>query len=110
LFFVEPAAPARVAYDVAGPERLELDAAVLAFRRWLRFRPPRRVRLPDWLFTLGYRLGDVANALGWRAPISSTAQRELVRGAVGDSRGWVEATGIRPRPLAAALAEEPASV
>lgn len=110
LFFTQPGAPARVALDVAGPERLEFDAAVLTFRRWLRLPPPRRIDFPDWLFALGYRLGDLANALGWRSPISSTARRELVRGATGDSHGWAETTGIEPRPLAAALAEEPASV
>jgi len=110
LFFLEPGAPARVALDVAGPERLAFDEAVLAYRRWLRFGPPRRIRLPRWLFALGYKLGDAAGALGWRTPIRTTARRELVRGAVGDPSRWIETTGIEPQPLGAALAAEPASV
>jgi uncharacterized protein YbjT (DUF2867 family) len=110
FFFIEPRSPARLALDVAGPERLAFDEAVLAYRSWLRFKPPRRVRLPAWLLGLGYKLGDLAGRLGWRTPIRSTAQREIVRGAVGDPRSWIEATGIEPRSLAAALAVEPASV
>ncbi|HEX6996204.1 MAG TPA: SDR family oxidoreductase [Gammaproteobacteria bacterium] len=110
LFFLEPGAPARVALDVAGPERLSFDDVVLAYRRWLRFGPPRRIRVPRWLFALGYKLGDLVGALGWRTPIRTTARRELVRGAVGDPGRWIEITGIEPQPLGAALAAEPASV
>src|SRR5690606_12456833 len=110
LFFLEPGAPARVALDVAGPERLAFDEAVLAYRRWLRFGPPRRIRLPRWLFALGFKLGDAAGGLGGRTPIRTTARRELVRGAVGDPSRWIETTGIEPQPLGAALAAEPASV
>jgi len=110
LFFLTPDAPAQVALDVAGPERLAFDDVVLAYRRWLRLGPPRRVRLPRWLFTLGYKLGDLAGALGWRTPIRSTARQELVRGAVGDPSRWIATTGISPQPLEAALAAEPASV
>jgi len=110
LFFLEPGAPSRIALDVAGPERLPFDEVVLAYRKWLRFGPPRRVRVPRWLFTLGYKLGDAAGALGWRTPIRTTARRELVRGAVGDPRRWIETTGLEPQALRAALAAEPASV
>lgn len=109
-FFVAPTAPAQLALDVAGPERLPFDDVVRELRRWLRFAPARRIRLPRWLFALGYRLGDFAGWLGWRTPIRSTARRELVRGAVGDPSRWIEVTGIRPQALAAALAAEPASV
>src|SRR5690606_32694654 len=47
---------------------------------------------------------------GWRPPMRSTAGREIVRGAVGDPSEWSRVTGIVPKPLAAALAAEPASV
>jgi uncharacterized protein YbjT (DUF2867 family) len=103
-------APARVALDVAGPERLELTSVVDAFRRWLRFGPAPRWRVPRALAALGYLLGDFARALGWRPPLGSVARREITRGAVGDNRAWRELTGIEPAPLAAALAREPASV
>src|SRR5690606_22128509 len=66
LFFLEPGAPAHISLDVAGPERLTFDEVVLAYRSWLRLGPPRRIRVPRWLFTLGYKLGDLVGALGWR--------------------------------------------
>ncbi|HEX7080038.1 MAG TPA: SDR family oxidoreductase [Gammaproteobacteria bacterium] len=110
LFFVEPSTPARIALDVAGPERLAFGDAVLAFRRWLRFRPARRARFPRWLMALAYRLGDFAALLGWRTPIRTTARHELVRGAIGDPSAWIATTGIAPQRLADALAAEPASV
>jgi uncharacterized protein YbjT (DUF2867 family) len=110
VFFSAPDAPTRVALDVAGRERLELNEVVLAYRRWLRFRDPWRLSAPRWMASLLYRLGDMAAALGWRPPVRSTARKEFVRGAVGDPEPWIAATGIEPTPLAAALAAEPASV
>jgi len=110
VYFVEPTSPARLAIDVAGPDRLALDDVVEAYRRWLRLEPARRVRVPRWLAALMYRLGDLVGLLGWRTPIRSTARRELARGAVGDPTRWTETTGIVPQSLAQALAAEPASV
>jgi uncharacterized protein YbjT (DUF2867 family) len=105
-----PGAPARIALDVAGPERLELTAIVDLFRRWLRLRPAPHWRLPRWLAALGYGAGDGVRWLGWRSPLSSVARRELTRGAVGDPTLWQQVTGIAPTPLAVALAHRPASV
>jgi uncharacterized protein YbjT (DUF2867 family) len=110
VFFLAPEAPSRVALDVAGRERLELSEVVLAYRRWLRFRDPWRLSAPRWMASLLYGLGDIAAAFGWRPPVRSTAQKEFVRGAVGDPQPWIAATGIEPTSLAAALASEPASV
>lgn len=105
-----PGAPARIALDVAGPERLALSAVVATFRRWLRLPPARVWRVPAWLAAFGYRLGDVVRWLGWRPPLGSVARRELTRGAVGDPRHWQEIMGLQPTRLATALAQEPASV
>ncbi len=110
LFFLSPSAPGRFACDVAGPERLSLEDIVRAYRRWLRLGEARRLRAPRWLAALLYRLGDVAGLFGWRPPLRTNARKEFVRGAVGDPRAWIEATGIRPQSLQAALAAEPASV
>jgi uncharacterized protein YbjT (DUF2867 family) len=110
VFFITPEAPARVALDVAGRERLELEDVVLAYRRWLRFDTPWRIAAPRWFAALLYRLGDAAALLGWRAPARSTSRKEFVRGAVGDPEPWIAATGIEPTSLATALANEPASV
>jgi hypothetical protein len=105
-----PGAPARIALDIAGPERLELPAIVDLFRQWLRLEPAPHWRVPRWLAAAGYRAGDLVRLLGWRTPLSSVARRELVRGAVGDQSQWRQVMGIEPTPLAAALALEPASV
>jgi uncharacterized protein YbjT (DUF2867 family) len=103
-------APARIAIDVAGPERLALPQVVAAFRAWLRLPPAPRWRVPRWLATLGYAAGDFARALGWRPPIGHVARRELTRGAVGDASAWQKIMGSEPASLATALAREPASV
>ncbi len=107
---LQPGAPARIALDVAGPERLEPPVVVETFRNWLRLPPAPRWRVPRWLAACGYRLGDAVRALGWRAPIGSVARRELARGAVGDPAQWQQVMQLRPTSLAAALAREPASV
>lgn len=109
-FFLSPSAPARVAVDLAGPERLSFTDVVLAYRRWLGWGEPRLVRLPGWAAALAYKAGDVAGWLGWRSPIRSTARREIVRGASADNSAWRAMTGINPRPLSLALASEPPSV
>jgi uncharacterized protein YbjT (DUF2867 family) len=110
LFFMRQEAPSRVVLELAGPERLSFTDVVRHYRRWLGEKPARPLALPDWLAGLLYRLGDFAGLLGWRPPMRSTAQREIVRGAVGDPGQWTRITGIAPRSLAAALAAEPASV
>jgi hypothetical protein len=96
--------------ELAGPDRLSFDEVVAAYRAWLGWTPARLVRVPGWAMGLAWRMGDLAGLLGWRPPVRSTARTEIVRGAVGDAAAWREATGIEPRPLAAALAAEPASV
>jgi uncharacterized protein YbjT (DUF2867 family) len=110
LWFLRPDAPARIQLELAGPERLAFDDVVAAFRQWFGWSPARRVSMPRWLMALMYRLGDVAGWLGWRPPIRSTAQREIVRGAIGDQMPWTSITGILPRSLKASLASEPATV
>jgi uncharacterized protein YbjT (DUF2867 family) len=110
VFFVNPDAPARQAIEVAGPERLSFAEVVAAFRRWLGWRPARIVPMPRWAADAMYRTGDLVGSLGWRAPMRSTAKREIVRGAVGDPGAWTRLTGIEPRSLRDALAANPASV
>jgi uncharacterized protein YbjT (DUF2867 family) len=105
-----PAAPARLALDVAGPERLSFVDAIRTYRAWLRLPPAPAWQVPRPLLALAHLGGDLVAHLGWRPPLGSMARRELVRGAVGDAREWREVTGIEPLPLATALAREPASV
>ena len=105
-----PDAPKRCVLELAGPEQLTFSEVVGAYRGWLGWRAARQVHLPAWATQIGFRLGDLAGQLGWRAPIRSTARLEIARGAVGNSKRWTEVTGIHPRSLGAALAAEPSSV
>src|SRR5215213_7832140 len=63
---LQPGAPSRITLDLAGPERMSFTEAVQLFRRWLRWRPACTVTVPRLVAGLLYRLGDAANALGWR--------------------------------------------
>ncbi len=108
-FFLRPDAPGRVMLDIAGPERMSLENVIATYRRWLGFNPVRTVEGAA-LMPLIFRLGDAAGWLGWRPPVRTTARLELARGSVADIGAWTAMTGIQPKRLAAALAEEPASV
>ncbi len=110
VFFLRPDAPAKQTIEVVGPRRYEFEELVALFRKWMQWPPARLVRTPAWLAGLLYRLGDFAALLGWRPPVRRTAQREMVRGAIGDSARLTELTGIRPRDLETVLAGTHASV
>jgi hypothetical protein len=110
VWFLRPDASARVVLELAGPERLSMTEVVQKYRRWLGKPPARVVALPQWAARLMYRVGDFLGWLGWRPPMRSTAEREIVRGAIGNSAEWTRLTGIAPRSLEAALAAEPSSV
>lgn len=109
LFFLHASAPARIALELAGPERLSMTDVISHYRRWLGWPDARLWRVPGWLAGLPFRLGDAAGLLGWRSPVRTTGQREIARGAVGDPAEWTRVTGIKPRSLAEALVAEPAS-
>ena len=109
-FFLRPEAPSRVALDLAGPRAMTFSEAVGLFRRWLRWSPARHVQMPSWAARMLYLIGDLAQLLGWRTPVNTTAQAEMRRGAAGDPRPWHEVTGIAPRDIESTLASEPASV
>jgi hypothetical protein len=89
---------------------LDFNDVVAAYRSWYGWMPARGVRVPPWLMESVFRLGDLAGRLGWRPPIRTTAQKELLRGAVGDPGPWTAMTGIVPRSLERSLAMSPASV
>jgi hypothetical protein len=110
LALVTPGAPARLTLDIVGPEKLPLEDVLASYRGWLGWERARTVRLPGWLASLAFRLGDGAAWLGWRPPLRTTLGLELARSATGDPAEWTRVTGIVPRSLGAALAAEAASV
>lgn len=109
-FFLKDGAPTRVTLELAGPERLSLAQVVKSYRRWFGFADAPELRIPRWLAAIAFTSGDAISWLGWRPPVRSTAQKELMRGAVGDPSEWTRITGITPRSLDEALSREPASV
>ena len=110
IHFLKPDASTRVVVELVGPRRYRFEEVVRLLRRWMRWPSARRLAVPRWLAGFTYRLGDAVALIGWRPPVRSTAQREMVRGAVGDPAPLTELTGIKPRDLESALAREPASV
>jgi hypothetical protein len=110
VFFLHADAPAKQTIEVVGSRRYSFEDLVALFRKWMRWPPARLVHMPAWLAGLIFRLGDFAGWLGCRPPIRSTAQREMVRGAIGDPARLTRLTGIKPRDLENALARTPASV
>jgi len=110
VFCLSPHAPSRVVLELVGPRSWSFADAVSLFRRWLRWPEVPSIRLPGWLSACVYKLGDAVSLLGWRPPVRTSAQREMVQGATGDGRRWQQVTGINPTDVATALAREPASV
>jgi len=110
LFYLKTDAPKRQVLDLAGPRQMSFDEAVRMFRRWLRWRPAWSIPLPPALIGALFRMGDIAYGLGWRTPVTTTAQAEMRRGASGDPFPWQIATGIAPRDVETTLMREPASV
>lgn len=107
---IAPAAPAKVAWDVAHPQVHTLADIVRAIRGWLGFRPRPVLRLPRAVAAIVSTLGDAVGWLGWRSPMRSTALAQLEAGVVGDPNAWMAATGIEPRSLDASLAAHPAGI
>lgn len=107
---LQPDAPAMIALEIVGPERLPMHEVVGRYRCWLGLPPARQLRPPRWLFAPAYALGDLLGWLGWRPPIRSNARLEMARGAVGDPSGWVALMGSPPVSLNEALARDPAPV
>lgn len=109
LHFLQPDAPSRVSYDLVGPDTFSFDGLVRVFRNWLGWAPQRPLRLPSAAASAIYRLGDWISLLGWKPPVRTTAQKEIIRGATGNAEPLV-ATGFQTRSVGVELASKPASV
>lgn len=104
-----PDAPARVTLDAAGPETLTVADVIDTQRAWLGFRPARFAPLPKWAARPAAWAGDLAGRLGAPSALRSASLAQMEAAAGADSEPWIAATGVAPRALAAALAEEPAA-
>jgi uncharacterized protein YbjT (DUF2867 family) len=92
--------------DVAGPQRFTTGSLAMALRQWLGLPPPRRcISMPRWLAGAGFALGDVANTLGWRSPLTQNGKLEMVRGAPGDPGQTLSLLGRPPRAVAGSLGQ-----
>lgn len=109
-FFVRPSSPSKNVLEVAGPERMTLSETIAVYRRWLGYRSAMVFRIPGWLQSAIFRLGDAASWLGWRPPVRTTALKQLQRDVTGDFAGWASVTGMNATRLSDALARDPASV
>ncbi len=107
--FLDPATPARQVVELVGPQRYSFGEVVALIRRWCRWPPARELHLPQFASGLMYKLGDMISYLGWRPPVRSTAEREMVRGAVGNLE-HMQRLGLQPKSLPEFFASEPASV
>jgi uncharacterized protein YbjT (DUF2867 family) len=94
----------RESWDVMEESPGTVGDILAAFRAHLG-GPKPLLTLPGWMLTLGGWMGDLAEGLGWKPPIRSTALREMRRGVRGDPHFWSRDTGITPRPARDAVAE-----
>jgi uncharacterized protein YbjT (DUF2867 family) len=108
-YFLGPAAPSRQIVELVGPDCHSFPEVISLIRRWCRWPPARQLHLPNFFNDVLYKFGDLISFLGWRPPVRTTTQLEIVRGAVGDVAG-MERLGLHPKGLTAFFAAEPASV
>lgn len=98
-----------VTWDVMGTEQSRLGEVADAF--CFHFGGPKPwFALPSFCLRLGALAGDAVSMLGWRPPVRSTAIAELARGVSGDPSPWMQATGLMPQSIEAALAGVPSTV
>jgi uncharacterized protein YbjT (DUF2867 family) len=108
-FFLNAKAPIRQIVELVGPHRYSFSEVVTLIRRWYRRAPALAVPVPSFAASLAYRAGDLISYLGWRPPVRSTAEREIARGATGDSE-HMQQLGLQPKGLSEFFSAEPASV
>jgi hypothetical protein len=88
IFFLRADAPARIAVDIAGPDRLAFDTVVARYRRWLGWRPTRVVKAPSLVARLLYPAGDIFRVVGVAAAGGHDGSAQITRGAEGDPAAW----------------------
>ncbi len=90
--------------EMVGPEAMTTDGLTLTLRAWLGRPPARPLTVPETALKIAARLGDAF-------PLSSLTSESLsmlAAGNTGDPAPMARVLGWSPRPLAEALAAEPA--
>lgn len=105
LAVLEHPMPVPECLDLVGPEAMGTDALTSALRDWLRLPARRFVAVAEPLLRLAARLGAALPA----SPLTPDTLAMLKRGSTGDPRPAAEGIGWQARPLARALAAEPAT-
>lgn len=95
----------RATIEPVGPERLTLREILIKLRRWLGLRPAGTVRMPMLFVRVAAGIGDWIGA----GPLRTTSLKQMAYGNVGDVAAFIEATGIEPRSMDAALSAQPAT-
>ena len=96
----------RVTLAPVGPDTLTAKEILLQLRSWLGLGPVPTLSVPLPLVRALARIGDWIGG----GPLNTTALRQLEYGNAAPARPFVEALGIEPRSMAAALAARPSQV
>lgn len=96
----------RVTLAPVGPDTLTAKEILLQLRSWLGLAPVPTLSVPMPLIRALARLGDWIGG----GPLNTTALRQLEYGNAAPARPFIEALGIEPRSMAAALAARPSQV
>jgi len=107
---IDDAAVKAVSWDLMQAEPITMAGVVKQFRFAYGTEGLPHLAMPAFLLDIGARFGDLASRLGWMPPMRSTAIAELRRGVAGDPSGWIAATGIVPKMLAAMIGQHPATI
>ncbi|HYZ26617.1 MAG TPA: NAD-dependent epimerase/dehydratase family protein, partial [Geminicoccaceae bacterium] len=89
--------------DLVGPEPVDTDRLVAAFRHWLGEPPRPFLRMPVPLLRAAGWVGDRLGA----GPLTGESLTMLMRGNVAPVAPLIETTGYRPKSLEATLAAIP---
>lgn len=100
---LQTGAAAKMILEPAGPERLDVTAAVQAYRRWLGLPARAVLSVPDGAMRALARLGDLCKL----DPINTTALAQFKTRLTGDAETFAAATGVTPRALSEILAARP---
>ncbi len=103
---LEAPAPVPPLLDLVGPQPMTTDELTRTLRAWLGLPEAPFLLIPEALLRLGAAAG--AAVPGGGAMLTPETLGMLARGNTADPRPAAEALGWRPRPLATALAAEPA--